>query len=94
VFGASAFVEWRGAEAAVMELEHEGAAGWRLVTLLGYANRPVTPHTERLVREALARQGVHAGWGAAFVLGEIDAIVAAEREPEPAPIEAVAIAAE
>jgi len=97
VFGPCAYVEWRGAEPAVMELEHEGAAGWRLVTVLGCANRPVSAHTERLVHEALARQGVHAGWGAAFVLGEIDGIVAADEDPVYLPRaknDAVAVAAE
>jgi hypothetical protein len=79
VFGAAAFVEWRGGEPAVMELEHEGAAGWRLVTVLGVDNRSVTPHTLRLVHEALAAQGVRLGLAAGFLLAEIDAIVEDER---------------
>ena len=90
IFGASAFVEWRGEEAAVMELEHEGAVGWRLVTLLGFMNRNVSPHTAKLVREALEAQGVRDGFGADFLLSEIDEIVEMERGEEQAP----AIAAE
>jgi hypothetical protein len=80
VFGASAFVEWRGAEPAVVELQHEGAAGWRLVTVLGVANAAVRPDTARLVREALAAQGVRSGFGAELLLSEIDAIVEDERQ--------------
>lgn len=90
VFGESAFVEWRGAEPAVMELEHEGVAGWRLLTLLGPGNQPVTPQTGRLIYEALAAQGVRTGWGARFLLEEIEMIV----EDEERAVAPVAVAAE
>jgi hypothetical protein len=96
-FGASAFVEWRGVEPAMIELEREGAAGWRIVAVLGVANQPVSPRTERLVREALAEQGVRAGWPAGYLLGELEAIAESERAAENRPddvVDAVAIAAQ
>jgi hypothetical protein len=92
VFGDSAFVEWRGEEPAVMELEREGAAGWRLVVVLGVGNANVSAHTARLVREALEAQGVRTGWGAQFLLQEIDDIVDCEEREQAA--QAVAVAAE
>lgn len=92
VFGDAAFVEWRGAEPAVMELEREGAAGWRLVVVLGFDNAQVSPETARRVQEALAAQGVRTGWGAQFLLQEIDDIV--DCEEREATAQAVAVAAE
>ncbi|MGD2132853.1 MAG: hypothetical protein PVI23_08675 [Maricaulaceae bacterium] len=82
IFGASAFVEWRGEEPAVMELEREGVAGWRLVTLLGVQNANVSARTSKLVGEALAAQGVRTGFGAEFLLSEIDEIVETEVDDE------------
>ena len=88
IFGPSAFLEWRGAEPAVMEIEHEGVAGWRLVTLLGERNREVSAKTARLVREALGAQGVRTGFGAEFLLSEIDEIVEDERRTDGSTLQA------
>ncbi len=60
-FGTAAFVEWRGDEPAVMELQLEGAAGWRLEELLGFENRQLKPETVHAVHKALAEQGVRVG---------------------------------
>jgi len=80
VFGTSAFVEWRGDEPAVMELAHEGAAGWRLVTLLGVANRQLSTMTQRKVRDALQAQGARTGVGAQHLFAELESVQRIERE--------------
>jgi len=80
VFGTSAFVEWRGDEPAVMELIHEGAAGWQLVAVLGVGNRQPSTMTLRKVRDALQAQGVRTGFGAQHLFAELESVQRIERE--------------
>lgn len=92
-FGDAAFVEWQGAEPAVMELRREGAAGWRLAVLLAARNAQPGAHTVRAVQGALRAQGVRVGMGAAYLLAEINDIVEREREAGPM-VDAAAVPAE
>jgi hypothetical protein len=93
VVGRSAFVEWRGEdEPAVMEIHHEGLAGWRLLTLLGVANRAVSARTTSLVRKALEAQGVRTGMGAGYLLHQLGEIAEEERHEDEYPPRFVAAA--
>ncbi|MCG8442720.1 MAG: hypothetical protein MI723_13035 [Caulobacterales bacterium] len=71
-FGRSAFVEWLGEPPAVMELVYEGAAGWRLETLLGLRNAHVSRATRRAVLAALADHGVRDGFDARALVHELE----------------------
>lgn len=70
-FGSSAFVEWRGEEPAVMQLEHEGAAGWRLCYVLGVDNREVSPATRRAIKAHLAKLGVRRQSNPQWIIGDL-----------------------